>query len=211
MKDIQNLVVCMKQYMANKKVRDFLSQVNPLLAKKEDNIRVHLEALVNSVITEEEFRAIEAKMKLGKLCLDLEQVMPTGCATLLFYVNDERKIYHGAAPNIPLHYFDFFYQVNEQRVVHEMVCGRAIAQKDFVYVDSMDEIVHEKELMQECGFHSLWSIPFYRGDTIIGTFAMYQQEKKRPTNSQIQLVKRKVAQYQEAIYRISNLVLCYKA
>lgn len=211
MENIQNLVVYMKQYMANKKIRDFLSQVNPLLAQKEDNIRVHLEALIHSYISEEEFRVIEAKMKLGKLCLDLEQVMPTGCATLLFYVNDEHKIYHGAAPNIPLHYFDFFYQINEQQIFHEMVCGKAVAQKDFVYVDSMDEIVHEKVLMHEYGFHSLWSIPFYRGDTIIGTFAMYQQEKKKPTNSQIQLVKRKVAEYQDAIYRISNLFVCYKA
>ncbi|SOC15833.1 GAF domain-containing protein [Ureibacillus xyleni] len=205
-----HIVVQMKKYMANKNVRELLSQINPFLNKKEDNIRVLLETMINSYITEEEFRVIEAKMKLGTLCLDLEKVIPTGFATLLFYVKEENKIYHGAAPNIPLHYFDFFYHVNEQQVFHEMVCGKAIAKKDFVYVDAMKEISHEKVLMQECGFKSLWSVPFFRDQTIIGTFAMYQTKKERPTTEQIQFVKQKVMEYQNSIFHISNKLARYK-
>jgi HEPN domain-containing protein len=65
---IYGLVVYMKEYNKTKRVRELLKKINSLLARKEDNIRIHLKALINHFITEEKFQVIEAKMALGRLC-----------------------------------------------------------------------------------------------------------------------------------------------
>lgn len=205
MAENKNIVVYLKQYNANKNVKKLLRKINPLLAK-EDNIRIHLDALVNRYISEEEYRVIEAKMLLGKLCLELESIVPNSYATLLFYVKEENRIYHGAAPNIPLHQFDFFDEVNNKQLFHEMICGRAIESGDIVYSEifSDPQCIHERVISEAEGFQSVWSIPFFQGDLIIGTFAMYQKTKEKPTQKQILLAKQKVSEYQYAIFQISE-------
>lgn len=207
------VVVYMKKYAADKKIKTLLMKINPLLAQREGNIRIHLEALLNQVITEEEYKVVEAKMRLGTLCLELESLIPDSYATLLFYVKDENKIYHGAAPNIPLHNFDFFYEVNAKQAFHEMICGKAIASGDVVYSDIFDdpECIHERPISKERGFQSVWSIPFFQGDSIIGSFALYQTKKQKPTNKQIHLVKQKVLECQDEILKLSNRLISKEA
>ncbi len=202
----EKVVVYMKKYAADKKIKELLMKINPLLAQKEDNIRIHLEALVNDIITEDEFNVIDAKMRLGKLCLDLEELIPDSYATLLFYVREENKIYHGAAPNIPLHNFDFFQEVNDKQIFHEMICGRAIASGNIIYSEIFNdpECIHERPISKEQGFQSVWSIPFFQGDLIVGTFALYQTKKQKPTKKQIHLVKHKLAECQDEIFKLSN-------
>lgn len=107
------VVYYMKEYATNKKIKDLLMKINPLLTRKVNNIRIHIESLKNGILSEEECKTIEAKMELGKLCLRLEEMNPNSFATLLFYVEEENKIYHGAAPNIPLHNFEFFHEINK--------------------------------------------------------------------------------------------------
>lgn len=208
-----DVVVYMKKFEANKKVKELLKTINPLLAQKENNIRVHLDALLNSMITKEEYKVIEAKMRLGKLCLDLEELIPNSYATLLFYVKEENKIFHGAAPNIPLHYFDFFHEVNEKQVFNEMICGRAISSGGIIYSDIFSDplCIHERFISKEQGFQSVWSIPFFQGDKIIGTFALYQTERRRPTENQIRLAQQKVSEYQNDIFHLSNNLVSKEA
>lgn len=207
------VVVYMKKYAANKKIKTLLMKINPLLAQREGNIRIHLEALLNQVITEEEYKVVEAKMRLGTLCLELESLIPDSYATLLFYVKEENKIYHGAAPNIPLHNFDFFYEVNDKQVFHEMICGKAIASGDVVYSEIFDdpECIHERPISIEQGFQSVWSVPFFQGDSIVGTFALYQTKKQKPTKKQIHLVKQKVLECQDEIFKLSNRLISKEA
>ncbi|MFT4414193.1 GAF domain-containing protein [Fredinandcohnia humi] len=204
-----NVVVIMKEYASNKRIKDLLKIINPLLTQKEDNIRVHLESLVNNLITEEEYRVIETKMKLGKLCLDLEKIIPYSYATLLFYDKEENKIYHGAAPNIPLHNFEFFNEVNDKQLFHEMICGKAISSGNIVYSEIFSDpnCIHERTISKEQGYKSVWSIPFFQEDTIIGTFAMYQTKRKKPTKKQIFLAKQKVLEYKKEILHLSNNLL----
>ncbi|MFC0476015.1 GAF domain-containing protein [Robertmurraya beringensis] len=205
----KNIVVFMREYSSNKKIKELLKKINPLLAKKENNLRIHLEALINNGITEEEFMVLDAKVKLGKLCLDLEEFIPNSFATILFYVKEENKIYHGAAPNIPLQYFEFFQDINDKQLFHEMICGRAIASRDIVYSEifSDPQCIHERRISLERGFQSVWSVPFFKNDSIIGTFAIYQTIKKKPSRNQIEQVKQKVSEYQDEIYRFSNNIV----
>ncbi|WP_102346118.1 GAF domain-containing protein [Bacillus sp. Marseille-P3661] len=205
MKD-KNIVVFMKDFATNKKIKDLLTKINPYLAKKESNLRIHLESLINNGITDEQFMVIDAKMKLGKLCIDLEELIPNSFATILFYVKEENRIYHGAAPNIPLHFFDFFNEINDKQLFHEMVCGRAIASKEIVYSDILSDpqCIHERHFSEERGFQSVLSIPFFKHDSIMGTFALFQTIRKKPNNIQIEQIKQLVLDYEDEIYRLSN-------
>ncbi len=203
-----NVVVYMKEFAANKKVKDLLMRINPLLTQKEDNIRIHLEALTNCLITEDELRTIEAKMELGKLCLGLEEIIPNSYVTILFYEEEENKIYHGAAPNIPLEFFDFFEDVNNRNLFNENCgsCGAAVHQRKVVVTNINTSPLWKpfKEHAERFGFKIGWSLPFYKDHKVIGTFAIYHKNLKRVTASDIQLVKKKVEEYQETIYHLSN-------
>lgn len=210
--DKSNIVISMKEYATNKKIGNLLKQINPLLTQNDKNIRIHLEALKGGVITEEEFKIIEAKMELGKLCLGLEEIIPNSFATLLFYMEEENKIYHGAAPNIPLHHFDFFCEINEKQLFHEMICGRAVATGEIIFSDIFKDpsCIHERHLSYERGFQSVWSIPFYKGESPVGSFAMYQTHRTQPTCDQIQQAEQKVMEYQEYLALLSEKMHTYK-
>lgn len=200
------VVYYMKEYATNKKIKDLLMKINPLLTRKVNNIRIHIESLKNGILSEEECKTIEAKMELGKLCLRLEEMNPNSFATLLFYVEEENKIYHGAAPNIPLHNFEFFHEINKKQLFHEMICGRAVLKGDVVFSDIFSDptCIHERDISKDRGFQSVWSIPFNQGGSTIGTFAMFQRHKKRSTKTQIHQAKQKVLEFQESINLLSE-------
>jgi hypothetical protein len=203
-----NIVIYMKEYTLNKKIKDLLIKINPLLTQKENNIRIHLEALTNGLITEDEFRAIEAKMELGKLCLGLEEIIPDSYVTILFYTEEENKIYHGAAPNIPLQFFDFFHDINQRNLFNENCgsCGSAIYNKKVVVTDINTSPLWGplREHVARYGFQTGWSLPFYKNNKVIGTFAIYHKYPGGITKKEIQLVQEKVKEYQEYIYHLSN-------
>jgi hypothetical protein len=46
------------------------------------------------------------------------------------------------------------------------------------------------------GFQTAWSVPFYRDHDVIGTFASYHKYKKQVTHSDLELVQKKVKEYQ---------------
>ncbi|HZG85145.1 GAF domain-containing protein [Paenibacillus sp.] len=205
---MQEIVTYMKKYSLNKEVKRLLSVVNPLLARKETNIRVHLEALKDCVITEDEFRTIEAKIQLGRLCLDLEKLIPKTRVTLLFYDQEENRIYHGAAPSIPVEFFDFFETINEENLLDENCgsCGRAIYSKTVAITDIATDPVWQpfKEHAFRYGFRSCWSVPFFREEQVLGTFAIYSWLPLVPTRKQIRLIKDRVVLYRDAIFRVSH-------
>ncbi|WP_102345117.1 GAF domain-containing protein [Bacillus sp. Marseille-P3661] len=205
-----DVVVYMKEYATNKKVKDLLKKINPRLAKKENNIRVHLSALLNNVITEEEYLVIETKMMLGKLCLDLESLIPDSFVTVLFYNYNENKIYHGAAPSIPADFFNFFHDINYSNAFNENCgsCGNAVYQQKVVVTDIETSYLWEplRDYVMGWGFQTGWSVPFFRDKDVFGTFAIYHKYNKQVTEEEIQLVQQKVAQYQvETLCMINKL------
>ncbi|WP_042455529.1 GAF domain-containing protein [Neobacillus dielmonensis] len=209
------LVYSLKKYNANKKIREMLSSINPLLVKKETNIRVHLEALINRYITQEEFKVIETKMKLGELCLDLENHIPDSFVTILFYCPEENKIYHGAGPQFPVEFFDFFNEINKLNAFNSQCgsCGSAVHQRKVVITDILTDPLWGpfREHFIHHGFQTGWSIPFYRDQEVIGTFAIYHQFQKTVSKEEIQLVQQKVSEYQDAIYYMSERFLAKEA
>ena len=205
---VQEIVRYMKKYSLSKEVKQLLSIVNPILTRKETNIRVHLEALKHSVITEDEFRTIQAKIMLGRLCLDLERLIPKTHVTLLFYDESENRIYHGAAPSIPVDFFDFFEIINEENRLDENCgsCGRAIYRKDIAVADIATDPVWRpyKEYAFRYGFRTCWSVPFFHEEQVLGTFAIYSGLLMTPTRKQIQLIQDRVHVYRDAIFRVSH-------
>lgn len=209
---IENVVIYLKQYSLNKKIIELLKIINPLLVKKEDNIRVHLEALVNQVITEDEYQFLVTKMELGRLCLDIENEIPDGHVTLLFYSDKENKIYHGAAPNFSMEFFDFFEDINQTNSFGENCgsCGSAVFNKKVIVSDIRSCPLWDpfRENIMKWGFLTAWSIPFYKGDQVVGTFAIYHKNIKQVTQREIKLVQEKVAEYEKVIFNMFKHLVC---
>jgi hypothetical protein len=205
------IIFYMKKYHVNKRVRELLTKINPLLAKKEENIRIHLEALVNRLISEEEFKVIESKMMLGKLCLELEELIPNSYVTILFYNRYENKIYHGAAPSFPVEFFDFFHDINNTNAFGSNCgsCGYAVHNRKMIVTDIETSPLWRpfKDYFMKRGYVTGWSIPFFRDHDVIGTFAIYHKYKKQVKNEELQLVKSKVMSYQDEIYFMSNQLI----
>ncbi|MFP7296710.1 GAF domain-containing protein [Neobacillus niacini] len=206
-KDIPNsqgIVEYIKRYSLNKNVKDMLRKINPLLVKKENNIRIHLDAMVNHLITKDEYKAIETKIKLGKLCLEIEQVIPDSYVTMLFYSQEENKIYHGAAPSFPIEFFDFFHEINNQNAFNAQCgsCGCAVYQKKVVVTDIRTSPLWTqlRSDMARWGFQTCWSIPFFKEEDVIGTFAIYHKQRKQVIPKEIEMVQQKIVEYQESIY-----------
>nr|WP_106780366.1 GAF domain-containing protein [Lysinibacillus timonensis] len=205
------VVEYIKRYSLNKNVKKILKQINPLLAKNETNIRIHLEALRDSIITEEEFQTIVAKIDLGKLCLSIQEIIPDGYVTLLFYDERENNIYHAAAPNFPVQFFDFFQDINEANMFNANCgsCGAAVYLRKVIVTDIKTSPLWKpfREYMFKWGFQTCWSIPFFKDDYVIGTFAIYHKSRRQVQSKEIQLVKEKVKYYQETIFYMFNHLL----
>ena len=110
----QGIVENLREYNLKKNIKEQLKIINPLLYKKETDITIHLNnALDNGVITKSELDFLKIKMELGRMCLELEEVLDNIYITLLFYDRERNNVFHGAAPSIPVEFFDFYGVINE--------------------------------------------------------------------------------------------------
>jgi hypothetical protein len=210
-KNYQGLVENLQEYNLNKKLKDYLTIINSSLVKKEKDIKVHLNKILqNSLINEEEFEFLSAKMELGFMCKDLELVLEGISVTMLFYDETRNKVFHGACPSIPVEFFDFFKIINELGTLNKNTasCGRAIFTRKVVQTDigTSPLWVELKEHYIENGFLSCISIPFYnRGQQVAGTFALLSKDPNyKLKNNEVRMVQEKTAMYEEEIQRISD-------
>lgn len=205
------IVEYIKTYSLNKNVKKILTEINPLLSKKEKNIRIHLDALRNSYITEEEYQTIVAKMELGKLCLGLEEIIPDGYVTMLFYDQRENKIFHAAAPSFPLEFFDFFQDVNNANMFNSNCgsCGAAVHKRKVIVTDIITSPLWNpfREYMFKWGFKTCWSIPFFKNGFVIGTFAIYHKLPRTVLNEEIEKVRDQVSIYEKTIFYMFDQLL----
>jgi hypothetical protein len=204
----EQVVAYLKNYSLNKKLHKLLEQINPLLAKKETNIRIHLDALLNLFITEEEYQTIETKMELGRLCLDLEEQIKDGFVTMMFYDWNGNKIYNGAAPSFSPDFFDFYEDINLNNSFNENIgtCGEAVFHRKVAVgnIATYPGFSGLREYYEKHGFYTAWSIPFFKGNEVIGAFAIYHKYCKKVTEKEIELVTQKIAEYENAIFQMSN-------
>ncbi len=207
----QGIVVNLKEYNLNKNLRSRLSMINASLVKREKNLKIHLEQLLqDDLITEDEFKYFSVKIELGRMCQDLEEVLEGISVSILFYDEKSNKVFHGACPSIPVEFFDFFKTINELGIISKDVasCGRAIFTGEVVQTDIETSPLWNglKDHYIENGFRSATSIPFYNKHLkIAGTFALLSRFPNYLLNhDKIQMVQEKTSMYIEEIQRISD-------
>jgi hypothetical protein len=209
----QGVVEYLREYNLKKNIKEQLKIINPLLGKQETDIKVHLEnALVNGVITKSESDFLGIKIELGRMCLELEQVLDGIYVTMLFYDRERNNIFHGAGPSIPVEFFDFYNMINEQGILDENCtsCGRAIYTQEVVQTDigTSSLWTNVKESVIKYGFKSCTSIPFFtHTGRLAGTFAHYS---KKPNNlltqDEVEMIQEKTSMFSFEIQRISDLI-----
>lgn len=208
LQSLNGIVVYMKEYNHKKRIKETMNRINPVLSKQENNIKSLLDTLFNDVLSEDEYRVIEAKIKLGQICLDIEKIIKDCYVTMLFYSKIENKIYHGAAPNFPVDFFDFFLDINDENSFTGECgsCGYAVHHQQAVVTDIETSPLWEpfKNHFLTSGFLTGWSLPFYKGRDVIGTFAIYHKFKKNVTYEEINLVEKKIQEHQNTIYQLSE-------
>lgn len=215
---VRSIVTNLKEYGASKRIRGVLERINPMLNRgTRGTIRTTdlQDQLWSSVergwLSIEEYHLLEAKIGLGTLCSELERCVPDAKVTILFYDDAENKIYHGAAPSIPLAFFDFFQEINEKGSFDDRCgsCGFAIHRRRAVYTDIGVSELWEglREHAAAFGFRSAWSYPFYLNDTVAGTFAFYFEEDRRePRLAETRWVRKKLREYERHLERIANML-----
>ncbi len=207
------IVENLREYNLKKNIKEQLKIINPLLGKKETDIKVHLmNAVINGGITKSESDFLEIKMELGRMCLELEQVLDGIYVTLLFYDRERNHVFHGAGPSIPVEFFDFFGVINEQGILDENCasCGKAIFTQGIVQTDIGTSTLWKnfKDSIIEFGFRSCTSIPFFTNTgRLAGTFAHYS---KRPNNlltqDEVEMIQEKISMFSLEIQTISDRI-----
>lgn len=212
----QGVVESLSKYNLNKNIKEQLKIINPLLGKKEPDIKVHLlNALASGVITKSESDFLEIKMELGRMCLELEQVLDSIYVTMLFYDKDRNSIYHGAAPSIPGEFFEFISVINEQGILDENCgsCGRAIYLQEVVQTDIETSPLWTtfKENVLEYGFKSCSCIPFFtETGRLAGTFAHYSTKPNNIlTSEEVEMIQEKISMFSSEIQSISDHMFQY--
>ncbi|MBO0603590.1 GAF domain-containing protein [Sporosarcina sp. E16_3] len=209
----QGIVESLRAYNLKKNIKAQLKIINPLLGKKETDIKVHLmNALINGIITKSESDFLEIKMELGRMCLELEQVLDSIYVTMLFYDKERNNVFHGAGPSIPVEFFDFFSIVNEQGILDENCasCGKAIYTQEVVQTDIETSPLwtNLKESVIEYGFKSCTSIPFFtHTGRLAGTFAHYSNKPNNfLTQDEVEMIQEKISMFSFEIQTIADRI-----
>ena len=212
----QGIVENLREYNLKKNIKEQLKIINPLLCKKETDITIHLNnALDNGVITKSELDFLKIKMELGRMCLELEEVLDNIYITLLFYDRERNNVFHGAAPSIPVEFFDFYGVINEQGILDENCasCGKAIFTEEVVQTDIGTSTLWSnfKDSIFEYGFKSCTSIPFFtQTGRLAGTFAHYSNKPNNLlTKDEVEMIQEKVSMFSSEIQTISDRIHMY--
>lgn len=128
---------------------------------------------------------------LEMLCMTAESIDPQmRCSILLYHANDN-SVSHAAAPSLPEFYTTAIDGLNAG--VGVASCGTAAATGERVVVE--DVFSHSywevfRDLAAEVGFVACWSQPFFsRTGDVLGTFALYFDEVRKPTKSELKLIE----------------------
>ena len=127
---------------------------------------------------------------LEELCYLIQEKRPDCLASVLLLSDDGLRLTHGAAPSLPQAYIDGINGVAIGDGVGS--CGTAAFRKELVIVDDINN--HPfwqpyKELAAIGELRACWSQPIFgANNTVLGTFAMYYQQPKKPTADDITLI-----------------------
>ncbi|MBE7637453.1 GAF domain-containing protein [Sneathiella sp. P13V-1] len=128
---------------------------------------------------------------LEMLCSLAEENDPGMRCSILFYNEVENCVSHAAAPSLPDYYIEAIDGLEAGVGIGS--CGTAAATGKLVIVENVYE--HDywapfRELAKKVGFSACWSHPILSRDKkVIGTFAMYYDEAKSPSEAEIKLIE----------------------
>ncbi len=128
---------------------------------------------------------------LDNLCRDTEAIDPAMRCSVLYFDMDAQCLRHAAAPSLP----DFYNDAIDGLQVGVGVgsCGTAASTGERVIVE--DVFSHPywrpfRDLAKKAGFHACWSQPILsKNKDVLGTFAMYHDEVRRPTEEELLLIQ----------------------
>ena len=140
---------------------------------------------------------------LDRLMLGLEAHAPGAICSVLLLDDDGMHLLHGAAPSLPEAYNSALNGVTIGARVGS--CGTAAFEnRQVVVTDIMSDPLWTdyRDLALEHGLRACWSTPIYCSEEkILGTFAIYYREPRRPDDAEMELIERAVHVVQLAIER----------
>jgi diguanylate cyclase (GGDEF)-like protein/PAS domain S-box-containing protein len=129
-------------------------------------------------------------MILEALVLMIERQMTGISGSVLLLDSEGTRLYHGAAPNLPGAYSRMIDGVAIGPKVGS--CGTAAWRGEIIIVeDVMADPLWEdfRAMVSQFGFRSCWSTPICTSQkNVLGTFALYSKETRRPTEHEMKLV-----------------------
>lgn len=207
----RDIVESLREYNLKKNIKAQLKLINPLLSNRSTDIKAHINNALNTgKISKSESEFLDIKIKLGRMILELEQVLDDIYVSILFYDSERNSIYHGASPSAPLDFFDFFKIINEQDIFDENCgpCGKAVFKQEIVQTDIETSPLWSKFKVYplDVGFKSCTSIPFYtRTGRLAGTFANYSKKSNYIfTQDELEMIQEKIYMYGDEIQKISD-------
>ena len=128
--------------------------------------------------------------KLNNVALFVQRLCPrTRCSILL--VDPERgTLNFGAAPHLPEAYNAAIHGVPFGEGVGS--CGTAAARRAPVIVADIEHSplwINFRDLAKEHGLAACWSTPVMDGGELLGTFAMYYDQPREPTATDLEVLK----------------------
>ncbi|WP_422122488.1 GAF domain-containing protein [Planococcus sp. X10-3] len=206
-----DIVENLREYNLKKNIKAQLKIINPLLSNRANDIKAHMNNALNSgIISKSESEFLDIKIMLGRMILELEQVLDDIYVSILFYDSERNTIYHGACPSVPPDFFDFFKLINEQGLFDENCgpCGKAVFKQEIVQTDIETSPLWSKFKVYplKVGFKSCTSIPFYTSTgRLAGTFANYSKDPNHTfTPDELAMIQEKIYMYRDEIQSISD-------
>jgi len=139
-----------------------------------------------------EYIAIHDDLKkiLDKIVHLAEERNRSSLCSILLLDETKTHLLTGSAPSLP----DFYNEAIHGVEIGEKVgsCGSAAFKKTKVIVEDID--THENwqpylSLTQKANLHSCWSHPIFSSkDEILGTFAIYHEKRKKPSDFDLKLI-----------------------
>lgn len=141
---------------------------------------------------------------LGRHLLAVEAAAETELLTsILLLDEDGKRLWHGAAPNLPKEYCE---AINGTEIGPSVgSCGTAAYLNRAVYVTDIatDYLWRDyRDLAEEHGFRACWSTPIHDADgRLLGTFAVYHPTPRSPTPDEVEAIRMISGHVAEAIMR----------
>ena len=127
---------------------------------------------------------------LEALCCVVEEQVPGMLISILVLDEDGRRLRHGAAMNLPQPYVRAVDGLEIGPCAGS--CGTAAYRGETVIIDDIESdplCVNFRELARVHDLRACWSVPIRNGGhQVLGTFAMYYRQPKRPSDEEMRLI-----------------------